>query len=116
MAQVKRRYRKLSNKITSIRIVPVTLLAKVRYWLKDNGVKYFSDILEKHLRIDAVWSEGSIPHIVHFQEGIQVRNFLRDQSECDSWDDHNFDNQWITVIKTILDKEKQIGLISPFNN
>ena len=78
------------------------LLDKVEFWLKENGVKHFSDILEKHGKIDAVWMDGPIPHPVHFREGMQVRNFLRDQEECASWDDEDFDNNWVAVIEKIL--------------
>ena len=85
--------------------IPMSLLLKVKHWLKAGGVKHFQNIVKEHDRIDAVWMEGSIPHPVHFREGMQVRNFLRDQKECNSWNQDDLDNNWVTVIKKILDKE-----------
>ena len=46
--------------------------------------------------------EGDIPHIVHFREGMQVRNFMRQSGECNDWSDHEFDDNWVKLIELII--------------
>lgn len=75
------------------------LIKKLKAWLKKDGIKYFSDIKNKHGRIDAVWMEGGIPHCVHFREGMQVRNFLRKHV---SWDAHKLDDSWVGLVEEAI--------------
>jgi len=43
-----------------------------------------------------------IPHAVHFREGMQVRNMMRQSGLCDDWDDHDLDNNWAAVIEEAI--------------
>lgn len=65
-------------------------------WLGSEGVKFFQDLVDKYGTVLALWNEGIIPHPVHFREGMQVRNWMRDQEEFKDklYDDHWFDNNW----------------------
>ena len=65
-------------------------------WLQPKGVEYLNNIIEEHGTLIAVWNEGGIPHPVHFREGMQIRNWMREQPEfsADKLDDHWFDNNW----------------------
>lgn len=75
------------------------LVQKLREWLKKDGIKYFSDIKSKYGKIDAVWMDGKIPHPVHFREGMQVRNFLREYVD---WDAHKLDSEWVKLIEEAI--------------
>lgn len=79
------------------------LVQKLRGWLKEDGVKYFTDIKNKYGRIDAVWMEGNIPHPVHFREGMQIRNFLRQHVD---WDAHHLDNKWVKLVEEAISEPK----------
>lgn len=37
-----------------------------------------------------------IPHHVHFREGIAIRNFLREVTDC-AWTDYEYDDNWERV-------------------
>lgn len=64
-------------------------------WLRPSGIKYLKGIKEKYGEIAACWNEGGIPHPVHFREGMQIRNWMRDQPEfADNLDCHWLDNNW----------------------
>jgi len=75
------------------------IVIKLKEWLKDDGIKHFSDIKQKHGKINAVWMEGGIPHPVHFREGMQVRNFLRNHID---WDAHKLDEEWVGLIEEAI--------------
>ena len=52
---------------------------------------------------NAVWTLAlNIPHAVHFSEGMQVRNFLRQQPETKDWTDHDFDNRYIPLLNEVI--------------
>lgn len=53
------------------------ILERLRTWLGDDGRKFFIGVYEKYGTLNAAWSDGTIPHAVHFREGMTVRNFLR---------------------------------------
>lgn len=59
-------------------------------------------MVEEHGRIDAVYMEGRIPHPVHFREGMQIRNFMREQPECKGWTDHEYDDNWVKAVEQAL--------------
>jgi hypothetical protein len=48
---------------------------------------------------------GAIPISVHFQHGMQVRNFMRRTGLCEGWDAHDFDDTWQDAVQAALDKE-----------
>lgn len=75
------------------------LVKKLREWLKEDGIKFFLDIKKKYGRIDAIWMEGSIPHVVHFREGMQVRNFLREHVD---WDSIKLDDSWVDLVEEAI--------------
>ena len=78
------------------------LVKKTKKWLRETGIEYFQDIKKEHGCIDAVWNDGGIPHSVHFREGMQVRNFMRQSKLCKNWTDHDYDNNWITLIEKCI--------------
>jgi hypothetical protein len=69
-----------------------SIIKKTNDWLGNEGKKFFTQVLLKENDLIAV----------HFQEGMKVRNFLRTLKECESWDDHDFDNNWRHIIKKCL--------------
>ncbi len=66
-------------------------------WLRPEGIEYLQGVIKEHGTILAVWNESGIPHCVHFQEGMQIRNWMRDQPEfkdMEDWQNHWFDENW----------------------
>jgi len=78
------------------------IVESVRKWLGAGGIKFFTDLKKKYGRIDAIFMEDGIPHPVHFREGMQVRNFLRSLPECKDWTDHQFDDNWVSIIEEVI--------------
>ena len=84
------------------RSVSIETIAEVQKWLGKSGIIFFQDLQKKYGRVDAIWVEDSIPHCVHFREGMQVRNFLRTTKECQSWNPHDLDNNWVEIIEEVI--------------
>jgi len=83
-------------------ISPV-LVEMTRIWLGKDGLDFFKEMKEKYGRYDAVFSEGKLPHPVHFREGMQVRNHMRNSSFCEDWSDHDFDDSWVALITKVIE-------------
>lgn len=80
------------------------LVEKVRVWLSEDGIKFFKGIKGDYGNIaTACWMVDSIPHPIHFREGMEVRNFLRSTGLCNDWSAHDFDNQWANVIEKAIE-------------
>lgn len=77
------------------------LVAQVREWLGPEGRDHFSKIKADHGVIDACWMEGGVPHPVHFREGMQVRNKLRELTN-NEWTAHEYDDRWVEVIERAI--------------
>lgn len=81
------------------------LVSKAKIWLGEDGIKFFQSVEQQYGTIaTAVWMEGGIPHAVHFREGMQVRNWLRENSD---WDFDRIENHWDEIVKSVLKAENQ---------
>lgn len=66
-------------------------------WLGPEGIKFFTDLFEKHGKLSVIIRDGAIPHPVHFREGMQVRNWMRKNTSIpedrldDEWEDFVID-------------------------
>lgn len=79
------------------------LVEKTKEFLGSDGINWFREIKQKHGCIDACWNEGGIPYSVHFNDGMQVRNFMRGTGLCEDWDCHDFDNNWVALVERCLE-------------
>jgi len=84
----------------------MTLKENFLKWLRPQGIKYLKDIIKEHGNVLAVWMDGNIPHVVHFREGMQIRNWMREQPEFQDFDDHWFDNNWAEFTENCLKEQK----------
>jgi hypothetical protein len=96
--------------------IPKKLIKKTKKWLRKEGITFFREIKAKHGEVDAVWVEyekdefgrnHKIPRTIHFQQGMQVRNFMRyirlkHNELCEGWDDHDFDDNWADLIEECI--------------
>ena len=85
------------------------LVNKLRSWLGPKGRQFFSELYQHHgERFGSVLlHDGGIPHPVHFREGMQVRNWLRDQKECRDWDADRFDSDWAKLVAEAIQPQKR---------
>jgi len=75
------------------------LVTRVHTFLGSEGLKAFGDWFEEYGTVSPMLSfSNGFPHAVHFHEGMQVRNFMRNTGLCDSWTDHDLDNLWAEVV------------------
>lgn len=70
-----------------------TLIADLRLWLGEGGLKFFGDMRQE---------SGNLLS-VHFTSGMQVRNWLRGRPEAKAWGDHDYDELWQEAIYRALD-------------
>jgi len=86
------------------------LIHNIREWLGQDGINLFRQYKKVYETVSPVFkvTVGTtiVPHAVHFREGMQVRNFLRDQSYCKKWNCHKLDNTWAEVINDAIKKKK----------
>lgn len=82
----------------------MTLVSRLKTWLGDSGVTFFSKVKKEHGSLNAVWMEGRIPHPVHLREGMTVRNWLRDQPECKDWDAMRLDDEWEQLVLKAIEE------------
>ena len=78
------------------------IIESVKTFLGEDGVAFFKEMVEKHGEVSPVFNDDGFPHVVHFHEGMQIRNFLRSTGLCDSWGDHDLDDNWIEVIEKVI--------------
>jgi len=87
------------------------LVKKVKKWLGKDGKEFFKWCVRAHDSISPVYPEGevdkgwykqSIPHPVHFREGMRVRNYMRSTGLCDDWSAIDLDDNWVEVVEKAL--------------
>ena len=87
-------------------VIRDNIIEQTRRWLGKEGISFFRKILDEHGVINACWAERykgiTIPHPVHFREGMDVRNFLRTLPECECWTAHQLDDRWAKVIEKVI--------------
>lgn len=84
------------------------IVDKLKAWLGDAGIKHFREIKEKHGTVLASWMDGGIPHVVHFREGMMVRNKLREiMNYADKYEDHWYDDNWAELIDLCLESNNE---------
>lgn len=79
------------------------LLKGLKEWLGTSGERFFTWCYETHGSVSPVYSEGGMPHSVHFREGMTVRNFLRTVPVCKNWDAHQLDDNWADLVGEALE-------------
>jgi hypothetical protein len=77
------------------------LVTRLRKYLGKHGVHFFWTLLRLTKTVSPVLrTKGMIPsHPVHFREGTQIRNFLRDQPECSDWTQDDLDDKWAALVE-----------------
>lgn len=79
------------------------IIKKTFTFLGNDGLNFFNDCKLKYGTVSPIIVKRNYPHSVHFNEGMQIRNFLRSLEECKFWDDHDFDDNWIGIIEKCLE-------------
>jgi len=86
--------------------LPKYFFVMVKVILGEKGMAYFKENHDKHGTISPVGvievAGQLIPHSVHMNEGMRFRNFLKDQVECEDWNQDDLDNLWIKVIERAI--------------
>lgn len=103
---------------TRAKDIPDSLVEKVSEYLGVRGIRYFSLLNHFHGNVSPVLklheSRKHIPtHSVHFNEGMQVRNFMRRQPECADWTCHDLDDNWAKVVELVVRNRKLLVVGSP---
>lgn len=82
------------------------LIEEIRNWLTQDGIEFFRAVMRDHGTLLAVLDGGKIdgvriPHPVHFREGMQVRNKLRQLTNF-SWTVHQYDDFWTEIVERAI--------------
>lgn len=81
----------------------MSVICRLREWLGDDNVRYFrllksltgtySPVLKLNMK-----RKGRPAHAVHFNEGVEIRNWMRGQREFYGWDSERLDNYWTVLV------------------
>lgn len=75
----------------------------IKNYLGKDGIAFFRELKEKYNDISPVIIEGSLPHPVHFREGMSVRNALRNAKVCPKdWGPHEYDDNWTEIVERAI--------------
>jgi hypothetical protein len=72
------------------------------------GLTFFRQLKERYGSLMTVLPPGDplgvkgIPWPVHFREGMQIRNWLRDQPESKDWSFEDLEARWPDVVELAL--------------
>lgn len=80
------------------------VIDKFKLWLGPKGIHFFRTLHKTSGTVSPVLrTNGPIPgHVVHFREGMQVRNWMRDQEEFKDYNAHDFDNHWMELVEEAI--------------
>lgn len=86
-----------------------SLVDKVYEWIGEENVRYFKHLKGLTGTVSPVLKLNQkrkfLPaHPVHLREGMQIRNFMRRQPECENWVGNEFDENWVKVIELCIEK------------
>lgn len=86
-------------------------IEKVRTFLRSEGIQFFRRVKTEFGTVAAVippnheLNELPIPWPIHFREGMQIRNFLR-QITDNGWEFDEYENGWVNIVNEAI-KEPQ---------
>ncbi len=93
----------------SIRFIDDSLVDKFYHYIGEEGLRYFKHLkglkgtCSPVLKLNAE-RKGIPAHPVHMREGMQIRNFLRQQKECKDWTQEDLDKYWTSVVEQTIEK------------
>jgi len=80
----------------------IQLIPELKEWLGEAGLMFFRNVKKEHGTLNAcIKDDGNIPHPVHFREGMQVRNKVRDMTN-NTWSYYEYSNTWIDIIEECM--------------
>lgn len=90
----------------------IILATKLRNWLGRRELRWFRLLIYRHgeipLAIRLNYQRKRMPaHPIHLREGMQIRNFLRQQAECANWTQHDLEDRWRAITETAVRQEFQ---------
>lgn len=77
------------------------MIEATKKFLGIEGIAHFRKYKEEYNDVSPV-IPGLIPHPVHFREGMQIRNALREAGVCKDWDAHDYDNNWARIVEEAI--------------
>ena len=86
------------------------LIDKLKLWLGKERANFFNEVYERYGRLNVSWMDGSVPHPVHFREGLEVRNKLRSITAF-LWSDHDYDGHWEECVLRAIGKFNSGGQV-----
>lgn len=87
----------------------IVLAKKLADWLGKENISYFKHLygltgsVTPVLRLN-MGRKGIPTHPIHWREGMAIRNYLRTLEECRSWNDHDFDNNYVKILEYVIKK------------
>jgi len=98
------------NDVDIMKKINENLINKFSKWIGNENLRYF-----KHLNgltgtyapvLKLNQKRKGIPvHPVHLREGMQIRNWMRQQKECNGWNDIDFDDNWCNLVELTIKKK-----------
>jgi len=89
--------------------IPEVLINKFYEYIKEENLRYFKHLKGLTGKYDPILKlnmkrKYMLAHPVGLREGMQIRNWMRSQTECDGWGQDDFNNNWTKLIELTIQK------------
>lgn len=78
------------------------VFSQFKTWLTPDGLNFFIELYDRYGTVMVVLP-GPIPHAVHFHEGMQVRNWMRQNTD---YEEDDIENGWAEFVEIFIQIEK----------
>ena len=79
--------------------IQITVRGDFAAWLGHDGYAFFKGLYDSHGRLAVVFRDRGHPHIVHFREGMSIRNWMRANTDAPQ---NQLDELWEPFVLTML--------------
>ena len=99
-------FQKPQPKLVSPSLPHEEIISELKKWLGHEGVDFFKQLQQRYGTLHAILDDGSdaetgYVHLVHYREGMQVRNKLRELTHY-SWTDQEYDDRWSGLVEEAI--------------
>jgi len=76
----------------ALKPIPTMLVIKTQQYLGDEGLTFLREVKNSEAGLISV----------HFNQGMQLRNFMRSSGDCQGWTDHDYDDSWMALTELCI--------------
>ena len=87
------------------KLITPEMVTCIKEFLGNTGRDFFLEIYKDHGKLSICMTDGNVPYIIHFREGMQIRNQLRECGLVDHLGCCELDDIWEDVTLMAIGKK-----------